>query len=152
MWELDHKESWMAKNWCFWTVVLEKTFESPLDYKEIKPVNPKRNQSWIFIGRTNAEAENSNTVAPWCKELTHWKRPWCSARLKTGGEGDDRGWDGWMASRTRWTEWTEWTPGVGDGQGGLACCDSWGRKESDTTAWLNWSELNFITILRLSRS
>ena len=91
MWELDHKESWALKNWWCWTVVLEKTLESPLDCKAIQPVNPKGNQSWIFTGRTEAEAE-----ATWCKELTHWKRPWCWERLKAGGEGDNRGWDGWM--------------------------------------------------------
>ena len=75
MWELDYKESWVMKNWCFWSVVLEKTLESPLDCKEIQPVHPQGNQSWIFIGRTDAEAENSNTLATWCEELTHWKRP-----------------------------------------------------------------------------
>ena len=100
MWEMDYKESWVPKNWCFWTVVLEKTLESPLDCKEIQPVN-KGNQSWIFIGRTDAEAETP--LATWCEELTHWKRPWCWERLKAGGEGDDRGWDGWMASLTQWT-------------------------------------------------
>ena len=77
MWELDYKESWVPKNWCFWTMVLEKTLESPLDCKEIKPVNPKGNQSWIFIGRTDAEAEAPIILATWCEELTHWKRPWC---------------------------------------------------------------------------
>ena len=103
MWELDHKESWAPKNWCFWTVVLEKTLESSLNCKEIKPVNPKGNQSWIFTGRTDDKAETPNTLATWCKELTHWKRPWCWERLEAGGERDNRGWDGWMASRTRWT-------------------------------------------------
>ena len=102
IWELDYKESWVLKNWCFWTVVLEKTLESPLDCKEIQPVNPKGNQSWIFIGRTDPEAE-TNTLATWCKELTHWKRLWCWERLRAGGERDDRGWDGWMASPTQWT-------------------------------------------------
>ena len=99
MWELDHKESWTLKNWCIWIVVLEKTLESPLDCKEIQPVHSKENQSWIFIGRTDAEAEapGSNTLATWCKELTHLKRPWCWERLKAGREGDNRGWDGWMA-------------------------------------------------------
>ena len=94
MWELDYKESWALKNWCFWTVVLEKTLESPLGCKEIQPVHPKGDQSWIFIGRTDAEAETPNTLTTWCEELTHLKRPWCCERLKTGGEGDDRGWDG----------------------------------------------------------
>ena len=77
MWELNYKESWVSKNWCFWTVVLEKTLESPLDCKEIKPVYPQGNQSWIFIGRTEAWSWNSNTLATWCEELTHWKRRWC---------------------------------------------------------------------------
>ena len=102
MWELDYKESWATNNWCLWTVVLEKTLESPLDYKEIQPVHHKGNQSWIFTGRTDAETENSKTLATWCEELTHWKRPWCWERLKVGGEGDNRGWDGWMASPTQW--------------------------------------------------
>ena len=93
MWELDHKESRALKNWCFWNVVLEKTLNSPLEGKETKPVNLKGNQSWIFIGRTDAE-----DLATWCEELTHWKRPWCWGRLKAGGEGDDRKWDGCMAS------------------------------------------------------
>ena len=102
MWELDCEESWAPKNWCFWTVVLEKTLESPLDYKEIQPVHPKGNQSWIFIGRTDAEAETPIFWPPDNEELTQWKRPWRWERLKVG-EGDDRGWDGWMASPTRWT-------------------------------------------------
>ena len=88
MWELDYKESWAPKNWCFWTVLLEKTLESPLDCKEIQPVHPKGDQSWIFIGRTDTEGE-SNTLAIYCEKLTHWERPWCWERLKAGGEGDD---------------------------------------------------------------
>ena len=120
MWELDHEESWAPKNWCFWTVVLEKTLESPLDCKEIQPVNPKGNQSWIFIGRTEAKAETLILRPPdvknWLigKDLMLGK----TEGLKAGGEGDDRGWDGWMASLTRWTwassgDWL-WTgkPGV----------------------------------------
>ena len=103
MWELGYKESWAPKNWCFWTVVLEKTLESPLDIEEILPVNPKGNQSWLFIGRTDAEAETSNTLATWCEDLTHLERPWCWERLKAGGQGDNRGWDGWMVSLTQWT-------------------------------------------------
>ena len=103
MWELDYKESWALKNKCFWTVVLEKTLESPLDCKEIQPVHPKGNQSWMFIGRTDAEAETPNALATCCEELTHWKTPWCWERLKAGGEGADRGWDSWMASATQWT-------------------------------------------------
>ena len=80
---------------------------------------------------------NSNTLATWCEELTHLKRPWCWERLKAGGKGDDRGWDGWMASTTQWT-WGETALGVGDGQGGLVCCSPWGCKDSDMTERLNW--------------
>ena len=99
MWELDYKENWPPKNWCFQTVALEKTFESPLDYKEIQPVHPKGNQSWIFIARTDVEAKTPIPDA----ELTYLKRPRSWKRLKVGGEGDDRGWDDWMASPTQWT-------------------------------------------------
>ena len=101
MWELAYKESWVPKNRCFWTMGLEKTLESPLDCKEIESVHPKGNQSWIFTGRT--DAKTLNTLATWFKELTHWNRPWCWERLKVGREGDNRGWDGWMASLTQWT-------------------------------------------------
>ena len=94
-WTIKKAEHWRNDTW---TVVLEKTPESPLDCKKIKPVHPKGNQSWIFIGRTDAEAE---TLATWWKELTHLKRPWCWEILKAG-EGGDRGWDGWMASLTQW--------------------------------------------------
>ena len=100
MWELDYKESWVPKNWCFWTVVLEKTLESHLDCKEIHPIYPKGDLSWVFIGRTDVEAE---TPILWCEELIHCKWPWCWERLRAGGEGDDRGWDVWMASLTQWT-------------------------------------------------
>ena len=137
MWELDHQQSWAWKNWCFWTVVLEKSLESPLNCKEIQPVNPKGNPSWIFIGRADA------TLATWCEELTQWKRPWCWEKLKAGGEGDDdRGWDAWMALPTRWTwVWANsrswwWTgrPGVLQSMG----------KQRDTTN--NWTELIHIRI------
>ena len=91
MWELDYKESWVPKNWCFWTVATEKTLESPLDCKEIQPVPPKVNQSWIFIGKTDTEAE---TPILWPPDEKNWlKRPCCWERLKAGGEGDDREWD-----------------------------------------------------------
>ena len=102
MWELEYKKSWALKKWCFWTVVLEKTLESPLDYKEIQPVYPKGDQSRVFIERTDVEAETP-ILQSWCKELTHLKRPWCGERLRAGGEGDNRGWDGWLASPTQWT-------------------------------------------------
>ena len=103
MWELDYKESWAPKNWCFWTVVLEKTLESPLNCKEIQPVHPKGDQSWVFIGRTDVEAETPILQSPDAKRLIHLKRPWCWERLKAG-KGDDRGWDGGMASPTQWTQ------------------------------------------------
>ena len=90
IWELDYKESWEPKNWCFWTVVLEKTLENPLDCKEIQPVHPKRNQSWILFEGLRLKLKLP-TLVIWCKELTHWKRPWCWERLKAGGEGDNRG-------------------------------------------------------------
>ena len=88
--------------------------------------------------------ESFSTLATSCEELTHWKRLWCWEGLGAGEEGDNRGWDGWMAGWHHWLDGREfeWTPGVGDGQGGLACCDSWGHKESDTTERLNWTELN----------
>ena len=102
MWELDYKESWVLKNWCFWTVVLEKTLESPLDCKEIQPVNPKGNQSWIHW-KDGCWSLSSNTLATWFEELTDWKRPWFWEKLKVGGKGGEREWDGWMASLARWT-------------------------------------------------
>ena len=99
MWELDHKEGWEPKNWCFWTVVLEKTLESPLDCKVIQPVHPKGNQSWIFIGRTDAEAEAPVLWPPDVKSRLIGKDP--DAGKDWGQE--DRGWDGWMASPMQWT-------------------------------------------------
>ena len=127
--------SWVPKNWCFCTVVLEKTLESPLDCKEIQPVHSKGDQSWVFFGRNDAKAE-SYTLATSHEELTHWKRLWCWEGSGAGGEGDEGGWDGWMASPTQWTwVWVNsgsWWPG----QGGLVCCDSWGRKDWATE--LNW--------------
>ena len=102
MWELDYKESWVLKNWCFWTVVLEKTLENPSESNETQPINSKGNWSWIFTWRTDAEAETPILWPPGVKNrLTG--RPWCWERLKAGGEGDDRGRDSWMASPTQWT-------------------------------------------------
>ena len=100
LWELDREESWVPKNWCFWTVLLEKTLVSPLDCKENQPVHPKGDQSWVLIGRTDAEAETPILLATSWEELTHWKRLWCWEGLGAEREGDDRGWDGWMASLT----------------------------------------------------
>ena len=96
MWELYYRESWVPKNWCFWAVVPEKTLESPLGCTEIHPVHPKGNQSWIFIGRTDVEAETPTLFATWCEKGTHLKRLWFCEWLKVGREGNDRGWDDWI--------------------------------------------------------
>ena len=141
MWELDYKENWVLKNWCFSTVVLEKTLESPLDCK-IKPVNSKGNQCWIFIART--DVEYSNTLATWYKELMHWKRPWCWERLKAGREVDDRGWDGWMASPTRWARlWVNsgrWT-------GRPSMLQSMGSQSQ--TRLSDWAELRVFALISI---
>ena len=139
MWELDYKESWTPKNWCFWTTVLEKTLESPLDWKEIQPVYPKGDQSWVFIGKTDVEADTPVLWPPDAKSWLIWKDPdagkdWGQKKGTT--EDEMVGWHHWLNGQE-----FGWTLGVGDGQGGLACCSSWGRKESDTTEWLNWTEL-----------
>ena len=123
MWELDYKESWAPKNWCFWTVVLEKTLECPLESNEIQTVHLK-DQSWVFIGWTDAEAENSSTLATWCEELTHLKRPWLWERLNVGGEWDDTGWDGWIVI----TESSKLWELVMDREA-WPCCSPWGCKE-----------------------
>ena len=102
MWELDSEESWALKNWCFWTVVLEKPLECPLDCKEVQPVHPKGDQSWVFFGRTDAKAESPIHWPPHVKSWLTGK-DWCWEGLGAGGEGDNRGWGGWMASPTRWT-------------------------------------------------
>ena len=140
MWELDHKESWAPKNWCFWPVVLEKTLESPLDCKEIQQVHPKGNQSWIFIGRTDGEAE---TPILWPPDAKNWLIG------KDPDDGKDLRWEEKGTSEDEMAGWLhrlhghefEQAPGVGDGQGSLASCSLWGRKESDTTELLNWTEL-----------
>ena len=141
MWELDYKDSWVMKNWCFWTVVLEKTLESPLNCKEIQPVHPKGVQSWVFIGRTDVETETPILWPPHVKGWLIWKDPdagkdW--GQVEKGTTGDEMvGWHHQLNGHG-----FGWTLGVGDGQGGLECCSPWGRKESDTTEWLNWTELN----------
>ena len=140
MWELDYKESWALKNWCFWTVVLETTLESLLDFKEIQPVHPKGNQSLVFIGRTDVEAE---TPIFWPPDAKSWLI----------GKDPDAGKD-WGQEEKGMTEdemfgWHHrldghgfgWTLGVGDGQRGLASCGSWGHKALEITEWLNWTEL-----------
>ena len=140
MWELDFEESWAPKNWCFWTVVLEKTPESPLNCKEIQPVHPKWDWSWVFTGRTDVEAETTILWPPDAKSWLIGKDPDAGKdwRQEEGMTEDEL---------VRWHHQldghaSEQALGVGDGQGGLACCDSWGCKESDTTEWLNWTELN----------
>ena len=142
MWELDCEETWAPKNWCFWTVVLEKTLESPLDGKEIQPVHPKGNQSWTFIGRTDTEAETPILWPPDAKSWLIWKDPDAGKdwRQEEKGTTEDEiaGWHHQLSGHE-----FEYTLGVGDGQGSLACCDSWGCKESDMTEWLNWTELNY---------
>ena len=140
MWELGYKESWALKNWCFWTVVLQKTPESPLDNKEIQPVHPKWNQSWVFIGRTDVEAETPILWPPDGKSCPIGKDPVAGKdwRQEENGMTEDE-----MAGWHHWLDGCEsaWTLAVCDGQGGLACCDSWGRKELDMTEGLNWTEL-----------
>ena len=140
MWELDYRESWALKNWCFWTVVLEQTLESPLDCKEIQLVHPKGNRSWIFIGRPDAEAETPVLWPPDAKSWLIWKDPDAGKDWRREEEGTTEdemvGWHHWLNGHE-----FEWTPGVGDGQGGLACFSSWGLKESDMTERLNWTKL-----------
>ena len=147
MWELDHKESWALKNWCFWTVVLEKTLESPLNCKEIQPVHPKGNQAWIFIDRTNAEAE---TPIPWLPDVKNWLT----------GKVPDAGKD-WRQEEKGMTEdemvgWHhrfnghefEQALAVGDGQGGLACCSPWGcRVRYYWATELNWTSCFSLVLL-----
>ena len=139
MWELDHKEGWVLKNWCFQIVVLEKTLDSPLDCKEIQPVHPKENQSWVYVGRTDVKTE---TLILWPPDAESWLiGKDCEAGRDWGQEKkgmiEDKvvGQHHWLSGHG-----FGWTPGVGDGQGGLACCSSWGHKELDTTEQLNWTE------------
>ena len=141
MWELYHKESWVPKNWCFSTVVLEKTLESLLDCKEIQPVHPKGNQSGIFIGRADAEAETPIFWPPDAKNWLIGKDPDAGKhwRQEEKGTTEDKmvGWHHRLDGHE-----SEQALGVGDGQGGLACCSPWGHKESDMTEWLSWTELS----------
>ena len=136
MWELDHKESWEPKNWCFWTVVLKKTLENLLDCKEIKPVHPQWNQSWLFIGRTDAGAGAPILGPP---DAMNWLirkagKDWGQDE-KGMTEDEMVGWHHWFDGHE-----FEQAPGAGDGQGSLACCSPWGRKEWDMTEGLNWTE------------
>ena len=138
MWELDYKESWVPKNWCFWTMVLEKTLESPLDSKEIQPVHPKGNQSWIFIGRTDAEAETP-ILGHLMQRTDSLKKTLMLERLKVG-EGDDRGWDGWMPSLTRWTwVWVGSASWWWTGKPGMLLSMGLERVRHDWVTELNWT-------------
>ena len=145
MWKLDSEDSWAPKNWCFWSVVLEKTLESPLDCKEIQPVHPKGDQSWVFIGKADVEAETSILWPPDVKSWFIWQDP--DAGKDWGQEEKGMTEDemvGWY-HRLNGHEFGQ-TPGVGDAQGGLACCSPWGHKELDMTEWLNWIELTLIKL------
>ena len=136
MWELDLKKCWVPKNWCFWTVVLEKTFVSPLECKEIKPVSPKGNQSLNIPWKDWCWSWSWKSLVIWWEEQTHLKRPWCLEILKAGGERDNRGWASWISSSTQWKE-LEQTTGDCEGQWSLVCCSPWGHKESDRTEQMN---------------
>ena len=140
MWQLDNKVRWASKNWCFQIVMLEDTPESPLDSKEIKLVNPKGNQPWIFIGKTDVEAEALILWSPDAKSWLIWKICWYWKRLRAGGEESNRGWDGWMASSAHCT-WFWANPGDSEGQGRLTWWSPWGLKESDMNEWFN-NDLN----------
>ena len=140
MWELSHKESWVLNNWCFWTMVLEKTLESSLDCKEIQPVNPKGNQSWIFIGKSDAEVE---TPILWSPDVKNWligKDPDAGKYWRQDKKGTSQdemvGWHHGLDEHE-----FEKASGVGDRQGGLACCSPWGHKELDTTKWVDWTDV-----------
>ena len=147
MWELDYKESWALKNWCFWTVVLEKTLESPLDFKEIQPVHPKGDQSWRFIGRTDAEAE---TLILWLPDVKNWllgKDPDAGKywKQKEKGTTEDEmvAWHYWLDGHE-----FEQAPGVGEGQGGLACCSLWFcRVIHDWATELNLTSMGSLSLL-----
>ena len=140
MWKLDGEESWVPKNWCVWTVMLEKTLENPLDCKEIQPVHSEGDQSWVFFGRTDARAE---TPVLWPPNVRSWLIG------KDSDAGRDWGQEEKGTTEDEMAGWHhqhdgcefEWSLGDGDGQRGLACCDSWGRIELDTTEQLNWTEL-----------
>ena len=146
---MDYKESWVPKNWCFWTVVLEKTHKSPLDCKKIKPVNPKGNQS--ILKETSHEYSLEGLTLKLKLQCFGHLMQWTDSLEKTlilgkikGGRR--RGWQKMVG----WHHWLnghefEQVPGIGDGQGSFACCSPWGRKELDTIELLNWTELNFIS-------
>ena len=139
MWDLDCEESWALKNWCFWTVMLEKTLESPLDWKEIQPVHSEGDQPWVFFVRNDAKAATPILWPPHAKSWLIEKdsdagRDW-ELEDKGTTENEMAGWHHGLDGPE-----FEWTPGVSDRQGGLVCCNLWGRKESDTTERLTWTK------------
>ena len=138
MWQLDHKECWVPKNWCFWIVLLEKMLGSPLYYKDIKPVIPKGNQPWIFIGKTDAEAEAPVLWSPYAKDCLIGKDPDAGKdwRQEEKGTTEDKmvGWHHRLDGHK-----FEKAPGAGDGQGSLVCCSPWGHRVGhDWVTELNW--------------
>ena len=143
MWELDSKESWALKNWCFWTVVLEKTLERPLDCKEIQPVHAKGDQSWVFIGGTDVEAETPILWPPHVKSWLIWKKKKNPDYGKDWGQDEKGMTEDETVGRHHWLNGHEFrqTLGVGDGQGPLVCCSPWGRRDLDRSEWLIWTEL-----------
>ena len=147
MWELDCEQRWAPKNWCFWTAVLEETLESPLDCKDIQPVYSEGDQPWDFFGRNDAKAE---TPVLWPSHTKSWLIGKDSDAGRDWGQEEKGTTEDEMAGRHHRLNGREfeWTPGDGDGQGGLACCDSWGRKESDMTEWLNSPELSTFNLYR----
>ena len=147
MWKLDCEESWVPKNWCFWIVVLEKTPESPLDCKEIQPLHSKGDQSWVFFGRIDAKAE---TPILWPPHVKSWLigKDWCWEGLGAGGEGDDRGWDGWTASVTRWTwVWVNSGSWWWTGRPGMLRFMGSQRAGHDWATELNWTEMKMPSVL-----
>ena len=146
MWELDYKENWGPKNWWFWTVMLEKTLQSPLNCKKIQPVHPKGNQSWIFTGRTEAEAETPILWPPDAKNWLIGKEPDAGKDWRQEEKGDDRGWDGWMASPILWT-WVWASSGSWWWTGKPGVLQSMGSQMLDMTERLNCIELNWTTVM-----
>ena len=146
MWELDYKESWVLKNWCIWSMVLGRFLRVPWIARRSNQSILEKNQFWIFIGRTDDEAETPILWPPDANNWLIWKDPdagrdW-GQEEKGMTEDEMAGWNHRLGGRE-----SGWTPGVGDGQGGLACCDSWGCKESDTTERLIWSNLMTLSTL-----
>ena len=141
MWELDCEESWAQKNWCFWTVVLEKTLESPFDCKEIQPVHSKGDQPWVFIGRTDGKAKTPILWPPREKSWLIGKDPDAGKDWRWEKKGNDRGWDGWMASPTQWTRvWVNSRSWWWTGRPGVLQFMGWQTVGHDWATELSWTE------------